>query len=288
MSLDMKRLDDDLYVIQKLDDQPNDVGGLTAEELKLKFDEGPNRIKTYINETLIPAISDTVAEAELRGEAEAGRVSAETARAGAEKRRIEEEEKRAAAESARLEAERSRQGAETARASAEAERVSAETARISEETARKSAETARASAETDRASAETARRNAEQARADAESRRIADEAARTAAERAREEWAAAAEVWEPYDAEKDYAPHNKVRYRGSSYLCLTACRGKAPDGPDGCWRLIAERGDDGVLVDEKTGRRVRVWFGTVEEYNALAQIRPDTYYNILEGSGNAR
>ncbi len=288
MSLDMKRLEDDLYVIQKLDDQPNDVGGLTAEELKLKFDEGPNRIKTYINETLIPALSDTVAEAEARAKAEAERISAETARAEAEGRRALEEEKRAAAEAARAEAERSRLGGESARAQAEAERNTAEAARLEAERAREREETARASAEGGRKSAETVRRDAERARVDAEARRIADEAARAAAERAREELAAASEVWEPYDGGKDYVPHNKVRYRGSSYLCRTACRGKAPDGADGCWQLIAERGDDGVLIDERTGRRVRVWFGTVEEYNALAQIRPDTYYNILEGSGNAR
>ena len=30
---------DDLNIIQKLDDEPNDVGGLTAAELKAKFDE---------------------------------------------------------------------------------------------------------------------------------------------------------------------------------------------------------------------------------------------------------
>jgi len=288
MSLDMKKLEDDLYVIQKLDDQPNDVGGLTAEELKLKFDEGPNRIKTYINETLIPAISDTVAEAELRGRAEAERVSAEQVRAAAEEQRLLEEQGRAAAETARLEAELARLSAETARAAAETERASAETARLEAELTRLSAETARAAAETERASAEAARQSAEQARAEAESGRRADESARAAAEQAREELTRAAEVWEPYDAQKEYVPHNKVRYCGSSYLCRTACRGTAPGGTDGCWQLIAERGDDGVLIDEKTGRRVRVWFGTPAEYNALEQIRPDTYYNLLEGGGYAR
>jgi len=288
MSLDMKTLNDDLYVIQKLDDQPNDVGGLTAEELKLKFDEGPNRIKTYINETLIPAISDTVAEAEIRDAAEAGRISAETARAEAEQQRARAESERDAAESARLEAERSRLSEETARAAAETERISAESARLEAERSRLSEETIRAAAEAERISAESARRNAEQVRADAESQRLANETARAAAEHAREEFTRAAEVWEPYDPEKDYVPHNKVRYRGSSYLCRTACRNSAPDGTDGCWQLIAERGDDGVLVDQKTGRRVRVWFGTLAEYNALDQIWPDTYYNLLEGNADAR
>jgi len=47
---------DDLNIIQKLDDEPNDVGGLSAEELKAKFDEAGNAIKKYLNETLIPQL----------------------------------------------------------------------------------------------------------------------------------------------------------------------------------------------------------------------------------------
>lgn len=38
-----------------------------------------------------------------------------------------------------------------------------------------------------------------------------------------------------------------------------------------------------ALMDGNSGQNVRVWFGTVEEYNALEEIRGDTYYNILEG-----
>jgi hypothetical protein len=48
--------EDDLNIIQKLDDEPNDVGGLTAAELKAKFDEGPKAIQKYINEVLIPRV----------------------------------------------------------------------------------------------------------------------------------------------------------------------------------------------------------------------------------------
>ena len=47
-------LNDDLAVISKLDDLPNDVGGLTAAELKAKFDEAAAAIQTYINDTLLP------------------------------------------------------------------------------------------------------------------------------------------------------------------------------------------------------------------------------------------
>lgn len=46
----------DLDIIAKLADEPNDVGGLSAAELKAKFDEAGNAIKEYINGTLIPAL----------------------------------------------------------------------------------------------------------------------------------------------------------------------------------------------------------------------------------------
>ena len=46
----------DMDIISALNDQPNDVGGLTAAELKAKFDEGGKAIQEYINHTLIPEI----------------------------------------------------------------------------------------------------------------------------------------------------------------------------------------------------------------------------------------
>ncbi len=49
----------DLYIISLLDDEPNDVGGMSSAELKAKFDEAANTIKTYINETLIPELAGT-------------------------------------------------------------------------------------------------------------------------------------------------------------------------------------------------------------------------------------
>lgn len=54
MSLD--KLTKDLNIVQKLDDEPNDVGGLSAAELKKKFDEGPLTIQDYLNNTLLPAL----------------------------------------------------------------------------------------------------------------------------------------------------------------------------------------------------------------------------------------
>lgn len=47
----------DVEVIQKLDDEPNDVTGLTPAELKLRFDQAAIWLKDYINNTLIPALS---------------------------------------------------------------------------------------------------------------------------------------------------------------------------------------------------------------------------------------
>ena len=116
----------DVDVIQKLDDEPNDVGGLSAAELKAKFDEAGNRIKTYLNETLVPSISETVAEAEKRAEAEAARVLAEEQRATAEQERVSSEAEREQAEAERRAGEAERAAAESARKTAEDARVLAE------------------------------------------------------------------------------------------------------------------------------------------------------------------
>lgn len=54
--MSLEKLNKDLNIVQKLDDEPNDVGGLSASELKKKFDEGPLTIQEYINATLLPAL----------------------------------------------------------------------------------------------------------------------------------------------------------------------------------------------------------------------------------------
>ena len=46
----------DVELIQKLGTFPNAEDGLTAEELKKKFDEAPAAIKNYLNETLVPEV----------------------------------------------------------------------------------------------------------------------------------------------------------------------------------------------------------------------------------------
>lgn len=46
----------DLNNISKLDDEPNDIGGMTSAELKAAFDKAPNQLKNFINTVLIPAL----------------------------------------------------------------------------------------------------------------------------------------------------------------------------------------------------------------------------------------
>lgn len=168
-------LDTDMDIIQKLDDEPNDVGGLSPAELKAEFDKAGNTVKKYINEELLPAISDTVVEAEVRAEAEAGRVQAETERETAEQGRATDEAARADAETLRVEAENQRETAEQGRDTAEAARVDAEAARATAETGRVTAEAGRVAAEVARVSAETAREQAEEGRETAEAERVAAE-----------------------------------------------------------------------------------------------------------------
>ena len=122
-NLEIQLLDGDLNIIQKLDDEPNDVGGLTSAELKAKFDESGNIIKKYINETLIPAVLTDAATEKSRKQAEAARVAAEQGRVTAEEGRVSAEAARAAAEQARSEAESSRVSAENAREAAETARA---------------------------------------------------------------------------------------------------------------------------------------------------------------------
>ena len=185
-SLVIPDLDDDLDVIQKLDDEPNDVGGLTAAQLKAKFDEGPNAIKRYINDELLPAISDTVAEADVRAEAEQGRVAAEAARVTAEQGRASAETGREQAEAARGTAEQARVTAEQGRAAAEQSRASAEDTRVSQETARQDAEAERQAAEQARVNTDTGivAQATQQATAAGQSANAAAGSAQTAAQQA--------------------------------------------------------------------------------------------------------
>lgn len=50
-------ISNNMNIIAALDDEPNVDGGLTPAQLKAKFDEAGNILKTYINSTLIPGIA---------------------------------------------------------------------------------------------------------------------------------------------------------------------------------------------------------------------------------------
>lgn len=63
MSFD--RFDKDMEIIVKLDDEPNDVGGLSATALKAEFDKSGISIKDYINNILLPELEAATAAANL-------------------------------------------------------------------------------------------------------------------------------------------------------------------------------------------------------------------------------
>lgn len=96
-----EKFNKNMQIISALDDEPNDVGGLTAAALKAKFDEGGEAIKRYINDTLIPAVVADGATEEHRAEAEAARVAAEQTRQSNEQTRQANETSRISAENAR-------------------------------------------------------------------------------------------------------------------------------------------------------------------------------------------
>lgn len=50
---------EDTAIIAALSDQPNDSDGLTADQLKAKFDENAANIKEYINDTLVAELNST-------------------------------------------------------------------------------------------------------------------------------------------------------------------------------------------------------------------------------------
>ena len=55
--MSIPKLTKDLAVIQKLPDLPNSTEGLTAAQLKAKFDEAPLEIQKWLNENLVPSIT---------------------------------------------------------------------------------------------------------------------------------------------------------------------------------------------------------------------------------------
>lgn len=187
--LEIQMLDGDLNIIQKLDDEPNDVGGLSSAQLKAKFDESGNIIKKYINETLIPAVLADDATEASRTEAETARETAEQGRVTAEEGRVSAENARAEAETARASDESARAAAETARAAAEQARADENTGIVAQATAQataaaqsaEDAEDARISARGFSNDAQTAATAAKNAKASAEAAQNAAETAESSA-----------------------------------------------------------------------------------------------------------
>lgn len=59
------RVTDELGTVSTLDDRPNDTSGLTAAELKAKFDADSGTLKTYLNDVLIPFMESAKASSSL-------------------------------------------------------------------------------------------------------------------------------------------------------------------------------------------------------------------------------
>ena len=198
-NLEILPLEHDLAIIQKLDDEPNDVGGLTAQQLKAKFDESGLIIQTYINESLIPQLLESDSTEASRNAAEVLREEQELERQQAEDRRAQAEAQREENEQARAQAENQREETQELHAQAETQRVQAETRRAEAEQARIQAENQRVQAESKRSQAlqqleeageqwaqtEQQFTQAEAARASAETRRVQAETQRQANEQSR-------------------------------------------------------------------------------------------------------
>ncbi len=63
--MSFNKCNDDLDIIAKLDDEPNDVGGLSAGQLKAEFDRAGKLIQEYINRTLLPQLEGPAAAESL-------------------------------------------------------------------------------------------------------------------------------------------------------------------------------------------------------------------------------
>lgn len=67
--MSISQLTDDLEIISALSDEPNATDGLTATQLKAKFDEAAGIIKTYLNGTIVPAINSSLPDGQYAADA---------------------------------------------------------------------------------------------------------------------------------------------------------------------------------------------------------------------------
>ena len=70
--MSIQQFNKNMSIVSALDDEPNDVGGLTSAELKAKFDEGGEALKEYINTVLIPALEALGVETTVQIPTDAG------------------------------------------------------------------------------------------------------------------------------------------------------------------------------------------------------------------------
>lgn len=61
----LPKFEEDVQIIAKLDDEPNDVGGLDSAQLKAKFDEAAGLLKEFINTVLLPALEGETASTNI-------------------------------------------------------------------------------------------------------------------------------------------------------------------------------------------------------------------------------
>ena len=64
--MSIQKFDKDMAIVSALDDEPNDVGGMTSAELKEKFDEGGKALKTFLNDVLIPVLENLGVETSVQ------------------------------------------------------------------------------------------------------------------------------------------------------------------------------------------------------------------------------
>lgn len=70
----LSKFEKDMAIISALDDEPNDVGGLSAEQLKAKFDEGGQAIKEFLNNKHFADLNATFATKEELNTAAVGSI----------------------------------------------------------------------------------------------------------------------------------------------------------------------------------------------------------------------
>lgn len=193
-------------------------------------------------------------------------------------------------------AERSSSAAATAAQNAAASEASASSAAASaaqdKDTAQSAAQSAVQANTSALSAAETAQNAAQEADQDA---KTAQEAAKTVASAASQVAQDASQVAQDAaqsaeDAQRAEAAAERAETAAEK---AQASVGKTSYiGENGNWyEWDSEQGafvDTGysasALLDQNSQQQVKIWFGTIEQYNALHEIRSDTYYNILEGT----